>query len=364
MEYLAYIIITFAVIQLIVSFVNFLFKQKLSKASKNNKLVSVLIPARNEEKNISKILNDLLFQRYKNIEILVFDDQSTDRTASIVKTITKHHENIHLITSHGLPPGWLGKNFACHSLSLQAKGDYLLFLDADVRIKNNVIGQTLHFAEKYKLSLVSVFPKQIMNNNGEYATVPIMNYILLTLLPLILVRKVSWPSLAAANGQYMFFDGDIYRKTFPHETMKSEKVEDIKIARHYKKNKLKIACLANETDVKCRMYGSYKDSLNGFSKNVATFFGNSIILAILFWLITTFGFITVLIIYGSTGLALYFVTILIIHMMVSATSNQSIAKNLTYLPIQQLSLGLIIAKSIYNQIKKQHIWKGRNILSF
>ena len=358
---MANIIIAFTVIQLIVSFVNFLFRQKLGKISKSNKLISVLIPARNEEQNISKLITDLLFQDYANIEILVFDDQSTDRTAEIVKAHTKNHDNVHLITSQGLPNGWLGKNYACHSLSQRAKGDNLLFLDADVRIKNNVIGQTLYFAEKYKLSLVSVFPKQIMDNNGEYATVPIMNYILLTLLPLILVRKVGLPSLAAANGQYMFFDAEEYKKILPHETMKSERVEDIKIARHYKQKKLKIACIANETDIKCRMYGSYKESLNGFSKNVTTFFGNSFILAILFWLITTLGFIPILITYNSTGLALYLLTILIIHSLVSITSHQSVAKNLTYLPIQQLSLGLIIAKSIYNQIKKQYIWKGRNV---
>ena len=162
----------------------------------------------------------------------------------------------------------------------------------------------------------------------------------------------------------MFFDGEIYRKTLPHETIKAEKVEDIKIARLYKKRKLSIACLANETDIKCRMYGSYKESLNGFSKNVSTFFGNSILLSILFWLITTLGFIPILAIYGSTGLAFYLITILVIHMLVSITSNQSVTKNLTYLPFQQLSLGLIIAKSIYNQIKKKHIWKGRNVHSF
>lgn len=361
MEYVAYIVIAFTSIQLMVAFVNFMFKQKLGKASKSNKLVSVLIPARNEEKNISKIIGDLLFQDYSNIEILVFDDQSTDKTAEIVRAIAKKHDNMQLISSEGLPNGWLGKNYACHSLALRAKGNYLLFVDADVRIKNNVIGQTLHFAEKHKLSLVSVFPKQTMNNNGEYATVPIMNYILLTLLPLILVRKLGLPSLAAANGQYMFFEAETYKETRPHETMKSEKVEDIKIARFYKKRKLSIACLANETDIKCRMYGSYKESLNGFSKNVTTFFGNSTLLAILFWLITTLGFIPILLVYGSTGLALYLVAIIIIHILVSITSRQSVAKNLTYLVIQQLSLGLIIAKSIYNQTRKQYIWKGRNV---
>lgn len=361
MEYIAYIIIAFTAIQLLVAFANFWFKQKLSKAIKGNKLVSVLIPARNEAHNMRNILYDMMEQDYKNIEVLVFDDQSNDNTAGIVKAIANNHDRIQLISSEGLPNDWLGKNYACHSLSQKAKGDYLLFLDADVRIKNNVIGQTLHFAEKHNLSLTSVFPKQIMRNNGEYATVPIMNYILLSLLPLILVRKIGLPSLAAANGQYMFFEGANYRKTLPHETMKSEKVEDIKIARHFKRNKLKIACLANETDIKCRMYGSYKESLNGFSKNVTTFFGNSILLSILFWLITTWGFIPILLIYSTTGLALYLIAVIVIRSLVSITSRQSVSKNTTYLIIQQLSLGLMIAKSIYNQFRKQYIWKGRNV---
>ena len=361
MEYVAYIVIAFTTIQLIVAFVNFIFTQKLGKASKSNKLVSVLIPARNEEQNISKILHDLLFQEYPNIEILVFDDQSTDKTAEIVRDIAKKHDNVQLISSEGLPDGWLGKNYACHSLAQKANGEFFLFVDADVRIKNNIIGQTLHFAEKHNLSLVSVFPKQVMKGWGEYATVPNMNYILLTLLPLILVRKLGLSSIAAANGQYMFFEAENYKRTLPHETMKSEKVEDIKIARHYKKERLKIACLANETDIRCRMYGSYKESLNGFSKNVTTFFGNSFILAILFWLITTLGFIPILLIYGTTGLALYLVAVLIIRSFVSITSRQSVAKNLTYLLLQHLSLGLIIAKSIYNQFKKEYIWKGRNV---
>ena len=361
MEYGAYIIIAFTSIQLLVAFTNFLFNQKLGKALKSTKLISVLIPARNEEHNIRNLLHDLMEQEYKNIEVLVFDDQSSDNTGAVVRAIAINHDRIQLISSEGLPSGWFGKNYACHSLSKQAKGDYYLFLDADVRITNNVIGQTLSFAEKHKLSLVSVFPKQIMRNNGEYATVPIMNYILLTLLPLILVRKLGLTSLAAANGQYMFFEANQYKKTLPHKIMKSEKVEDIKIARFYKKRKLKIACLANETDIKCRMYGSYKESLNGFSKNVTTFFGSSTLLAILFWLITTIGFIPILIVYSSTGLALYLIVVLIIHSLVSITSRQSVAKNLTYLVIQQLSLGLIIAKSIYNQIRKQYIWKGRNV---
>lgn len=361
MIYITYIVITFTAIQIIVAFINFVFRQKMGAASNKEKMVSVLIPARNEEKYITNILRDMLAQDYHNFEVLVFDDQSTDRTAEIVTHFMQKDKKVRLIHSNGLPNGWLGKNHACHSLFMEAKGDFLLFLDADVRIKGNMIGKTLSFAKKHDLSLVSVFPKQIMKGWGEYATVPIMNYILLTLLPLILVRKLGLSSIAAANGQYMFFETKMYRKLLPHEAMKSEKVEDIMIARYYKQKQLKIACLASETEVKCNMYDSYQESLNGFAKNVTTFFGNSTLLAILFWFITTLGFIPILIIYGSSVFAIYLITIIITRIFVSLTSRQSVSKNIIYLIIQQVSLGLIIIKSIQAIFKKEHIWKGRNV---
>ena len=362
MEYMAYIVIAFTAIQLMVAFVNFVFKQNMKATNTKDSLVSVLIPARNEEGNILKLLIDLSVQDYHNYEVLVYDDHSTDRTAEIASEFIKNNKKVRLITSKGLPNGWLGKNNACHSLAMEAKGHYFLFLDADVRIKRNIIGRTIGFAQKNSLSLVSIFPKQIIKSWGEYATVPIINYILLTLLPLILVRKTGLASIAAANGQYMFFDAKNYMRLLPHEAMKAEKVEDIKIARYYKKNKLKVACLANEKDIKCSMYSSYKESYNGFSKNVTTFFGGSTVAAILFWMITTLGFIPILLVYGTTWLAVFIVEVLLIRILVSLISNQSATKNIIYSLAQQLSLGVIITKSIENRLKKEHIWKGRNVL--
>lgn len=362
MEYLAYIVIVFTAIQLVVAFVNFVFKQNMKATSKKEKMVSVLIPARNEEHNILNLLKDLSAQDYHYYEVVVYDDQSTDNTKEVVTDFMKKDNKVRLIGSNGLPNGWLGKNNACHSLAMEAKGSYLLFLDADVRIKHNIIGKTVAFAEKNQLDLVSIFPKQIIKSCGEYATVPIINYILLSLLPLILVRKIGISSIAAANGQYMFFKSKSYMHLLPHKVMKAEKVEDIKIARYYKKNKMGVACLANEVDVKCRMYSSYNESINGFSKNVTTFFGGSVILSILFWAITTLGFIAPLMVFGTKGLAIYIVVVLLIRILVSHTSNQSIVENIIYLLAQQISLGVIIVKSIENKLKKEHIWKGRNVL--
>lgn len=362
MEYIAYIVIVFTTIQIIVAGINFACKQNMKTASKKEELVSILIPARNEAKNIHNILRDLSTQEYHNYEVLVFDDDSTDHTAEIVTAFMQKNNKIRLITSKELPNGWLGKNRACHSLAMEAKGSYFLFLDADVRIKGNIISKTVNFAHKHGLSLLSVFPKQIIKSGNEYATVPIINYILLTLLPLILVRKTANPSLAAANGQYMCFEAKNYMQFLPHQVMKAEKVEDIKIARYYKKNKQKIACLANEKEIKCRMYSSYSEAVNGFAKNATTFFGGSTLLTILFWLITTIGFIPILLVFGTKGLAAYLVCILFIRILVSLTSNQSVTANIIYLMPQQISLGAIILKSIINRLKKEQLWKERNII--
>lgn len=361
MMILAYIILAFTVIQLIVALMNLLPGTTLPESGAlSGELVSVLVPARNEENNIGNILQDLLTQDYKNIEIVVFDDQSEDRTGEIVRGFSSADKRIRLITSDGLPDGWLGKNYACHSLSTYATGEFLLFLDADVRIKNNTIGKAVSFAKKQELSLISIFPKQVIKTNGEKMTVPNMNYILLSLLPLILVRKSKFTSLSAANGQFMFFRADVYKRMTPHRLMKDNMVEDISIAGYLKKNDHKIACLVGDHNINCRMYTGYLDALEGFSKNVIAFFGNSFFLAILFWLVTSFGFIPVLLLLPSKIFLVYIAMYLLTRIVISIASHQNILNNLHLFNLQ-LSMGIFIYKAFINKHFRKFQWKGRSI---
>ena len=357
-----YIILTFTLIQLLVAAANLIFNQPFSrKQRKSNTLISVLIPARNEEKNIGNILTDLQKQKYSNIEIIVFNDQSTDETQKIVQAFADTDSRIKLINSEALPAGWLGKNYACHSLSKVAKGSFLQFIDADVRLSGTIIGDVWAKTKKQKLALLSIFPEQIMKSGGEWISVPIMNYILLSLLPLVLVYRSKKPSLAAANGQFMFFNAKIYKHFFPHKIMKSEKVEDIKIARFLKKHNLKTACLTGNKNVSCRMYRNYSEAVMGFSKNIIMFFGNSLVLALIFWTITTFGFLAVWFAFSKTVFAVYLATVLIIRLFISFTSKQNAFYNLVLIIPQQITMGVFIVKAIVNKWKKQFEWKGRNI---
>ena len=362
MMYISFFVIAFAVLQLCIAFANMVIRPTLKNSSQpSDDLISVMIPARNEENNIINLLTDLQHQTYKNIEILIFNDQSTDRTAELVKEMAQYDKRIQLIDSIGLPENWLGKNFACHSVAQLAQGDFFLFLDADVRLNEDAVNHSVEYMHKSKVNLMSVFPKQTMVSEGEKLVVPLMNYILLTLLPLFLVRFSKAPSLSAANGQFMLFEAKAYKQIQPHEVLKAEKVEDILIARLFKKLNLSIACLTGSNDINCRMYHGYQDALNGFSKNVTMFFGNSYVLALLFWFITTWGFIPVLTALPILWFWLLNLIVLLTRIFVSVASRQQILSNLILIIPQQLSLGIIIFKSLQYKIRGNYEWKGRKI---
>ncbi len=364
MIYIAYLAFLLTAVQFIVALSNIIFLQRLPKTGKSSdKTVSVLIPARNEEGHIENLLNDLLNQKHQKIEIIVYNDESTDKTADIVKRYREFDKRIKLINGDKLPVGWLGKNYACYNLSKHATGDYFLFLDSDVRIGGDIITSSIEYAQKHRLGLFSIFPKQIMKSTGEKITVPIMNYILLSLLPLIFVRKSGFKSHSAANGQFMFFNAHTYKKINPHEKVKSSSFEDIKTARIFKKKKNKIACLTGDNRIRCRMYENFSEALSGFSKNIIAFFGNSFVIAILFWLITTFGFIAVIFSMPLINFVYFVLIYIAVRILVSIAAGQSIFENIIYMPLQQISMGRIIYKAITNKLNNKLTWKGRNIVS-
>ncbi|WP_372650934.1 glycosyltransferase family 2 protein [Draconibacterium sp.] len=358
----AWIIFIFTAIQLGVVLLNAIFSQPLPPCPNDfNPLVSILIPARNEEQNIGRLLTDIQQQKWQNFEVLVFNDQSTDKTSEIVESFTKTDQRFQLFNSDGLPDGWLGKNYGCYQLAQKAKGCYFLFLDADVRISGAIIAGTIAKLKKHQLGLLSIFPKQNMHSWGEYLTVPNMNFILLSLLPLVFVRLLPFSSMAAANGQFMLFDAKTYRDKQPHHTFRNNKVEDISIAQFFKQNGIRIACLSGNASISCRMYNSFNNAVNGFSKNVIMFFGNSALLAVLFWLITTLGFIPVLIALPKVFVSSYLLMLVTIRILISVISHQNPLRNLLLAIPQQVVLGIFIIKAFLNKSKKAYQWKGRTI---
>ena len=357
--------IIFLLLRLLITILNFYNRHYLPKSTfTSTTFISILIPARNEARNLPKLFESLEKQKFFNYELIILNDESTDETSALVESYIKKNTRCKLINSLPLPQGWLGKNWACHQLSQKAIGKYLFFLDADVELNEHFFESILCEIENKNLSLLSVFPDQLMVSVGEKIVVPIMHYTLLSLLNLKWVYKLSFATIAAANGQCMVFKNEVYQQHLFHNQVKNIITEDIEIMRLVKKQKLSGAVyLANDL-IKCRMYKNYNESLNGFSKNFISGFGNNIFFASFYVLSITSFYISVFyssFIFSKIILLLIIAVIITMKFLISKMSNQSVFYNILFHPLQLISLVIILFKSIYLKLSGNNQWKGRAI---
>lgn len=357
-----YSILTFLVIRFSVTVFNFISNPKLPRSVKHyHDLVSILIPARNEEENIIQLLTSIKNQDYLNFEVIVLDDHSTDSTYALVEDFAKLNLQFRIIKGQELPKDWLGKNFACHQLAQLANGKYFLFLDADEKVERSFINSLINRFETRELALLSIFTNQIMVSIGEKLTVPLMHFILLNLLPLRLVRLSSNPAFAAASGQCMFFNARNYLENNWHERVKNQVVEDVEILKLVKQEKYNAEALLGNGLIYCRMYTNLSESLQGFSKNLLAGFGNNIIILLFYQLLVVIGPVILLFNYSFTLLALPLTLIFLSRIMISYLSGQNVLINLILHPLQMFFFFIISLISIIKYIFKIGTWKGRQI---
>lgn len=362
MHNLAIAIWVFMIVRLLIAAFNVFTRQWLrSGRASDASVISILIPARDEAENIGDLLDSIINQDYPYWEVLVYDDLSVDNTAGIVQSYRKRDKRIRLITGRELPKGWLGKNHACHQLAIHAKGKYFLFVDADVQLEKTHLHDALSHMQNHKLHLLSIFPQQIMKSWGERVSVPVMNWVLVSLLPLILTRKSRLPAFAAANGQHMLFNGNSYRKYLFHKRFRNNSVEDIAIAKYMKQKRLRIHTLLSNGQIKCRMYKSLREALLGFSKNVLAFFGNHVPVAILIMLITSFGAIPVFMVFGAVTAVCYLISAIFLRAITAYLSKQNILINMVASPMLQIVFCVMVIQAIHKKIKRKNKWKGRII---
>jgi len=229
-------------------------------------LISILIPARDEEAQIAPCLESLRRQDYPNYEILVLDDSSSDNTASVVEQIAAVDPRVRLLRGKPLPQGWAGKPFACHQLASQARGSWLLFTDADTVHAPTMLRSSLTYASNNNLALLSGFPLQHSISFPERVAIPIMYFVILSWFPLWWLQGSAKPKPGLAIGQFLFLSAQDYREIGGHEAVKSRILEDVwlgfEMARHSKRQ----ATVDLSQVVACRMYEGLGDLWEGFTK--------------------------------------------------------------------------------------------------
>lgn len=228
--------------------------------------VSVLIPARNEESNIERAVRSVAVQRGVR-EIIVVDDQSADRTGEILESLKKEISNLRTIRIELLPAGWMGKTNALATATRAATGDWFLFTDADTEHRPDSLPALLARAEREHVDLLSLSPGQRVPTWWEKAVIPLVYAGLARRFRFEDVSDPGSPA-AAANGQYILISREMYQRSGGHEAVRAEVLDDVALARRVKAAGGSILFLPGAEWVETRMYGTFGEMWEGWTKNL------------------------------------------------------------------------------------------------
>jgi len=238
-----------------------------SAAAASPPAVSVLVPARNEEAAISRLIDDVLASENLNLELVILDDGSEDATAAIVATRAAADSRVRLLSGTPLPPGWCGKQHACWQLAAGARHDTWVFLDVDVSLRPDALVRAVEFLETTNAGLVSGFPRQLTGSFLEWLLLPLIHFVLLGFLPLGRSREVNDPSLAAGCGQLFVTRRADYERAGGHAAISASLHDGVKLPRAYRRAGL-LTDIFDATEIaSCRMYARSPDVWRGLSKN-------------------------------------------------------------------------------------------------
>ena len=230
--------------------------------------VSILIPARDEAERIGAAVSAALAQDDTVGEALVYDDHSSDGTADRARAAAAGDPRLRVLPPAPLPADWCGKTFACAQLAAAARGEWLLFLDADTQLKPGAAARLVAEASARGCTLLSAWPGLELRSFWERALLPMLNHVVFTLFPAPLSLLSNRPSLGLAHGACILARRAEYERTGGHAMARAELFEDTALARAWRAAGERGLCLDGQDVVTVRMYDSFGGIWRGFQKNI------------------------------------------------------------------------------------------------
>ena len=336
--------------------------------------VTVLIPARNEEENIGRVLSSLREQTYINYDVIVLNDRSEDDTAMVVNQFLDTDLSIQLIEGVPTPVGWLGKHWACHQLSSKARGDYWLFMDADTVLDRDAIRAAIDEAVLEESDLLTMIPLRSANSFIERGLYGFIDWAIFAWLPLQVAHWSKRSYLSASYGQFMLFKNKSYLAIGGHEKIKDIAVDDFGLGRLIKKAGLYWTLKDGTHMVTALPYSGLWESVKGVSRSLAPAlnYSFSLVALISIGLIVLF-FVPVLYLYlGLTEkdyfgyaffLSLSSTLFLIGSYLVSCKKFSHSSLIIPFIHFTVIFMILIAFHSLLSNIFRFATWKSRNMVN-
>lgn len=265
----------------VLSLVNLALYRPAPDGAANEVLVSICVPARNEESNLEPCVRSILAQEHRALEVLVYDDQSTDATPLVIDRLIAEDPRVRRVPTEALLDGWNGKQWGCDRMGRAARGEWLLFTDADVRFERSCIGRTLAEVGRREVALVSTFPRQMTGSIGESLVIPMIHFILLSYLPLARMRSTTDPATSAGCGQFLFIRRGAWQQCGGHSSFRGSMHDGIMLPRAVRREGLR-SDLFDGTDLcSVRMYRGFGATWRGFTKNAFEGLGSFTLLVVI-----------------------------------------------------------------------------------
>ena len=323
-------------------------------------LVSIVIPARNEAHVLERTIRALLAQDYAALEVIVVNDRSTDETAAIARSIAD--ARLIVIDGEEPPSGWLGKPWALHQGSGLARGDLLLFVDADLVYAPAALRAAVAELEASGVAMLTLLPRFEMRGFSEQALMPMLAFFAFSVIPLWLSNRSTIVGLAVGGGSGNLIRRSAFDMTRRFEPLNRAVVDDIALARMVRQNGLSTRVARADELISVRMYHGAREIIDGFSKNIFFVMGGSLLLAALMLVLVFLVHLLpyVLAVTGDMTSVATVVLISVTRLVLFRSLRYRLDNALFLHPVMIVGWAWIFLRSMWiSGVRKEVRWRGR-----
>lgn len=363
MTLLSLIVLFLWSVTLLRTIVNLLFVPRLARHTEpRHLLISVIVPARDEERSIERTVRALLMQTHRRLELIVVNDRSVDSTGAILDRLATDDPRLIVIHGEEPPEGWLGKPWALHQGSRRASGELLLFVDADVHYGPEALASASDALIRADVSMVSLLPHFELRGFWEHVIIPNLAVMAFSVVPLWIANRTRIPWLAVGGGPGNLVTRAAYKAAGGHESLRDAVIDDVALGRLLRRRGYRTVAIRADAHISVRMYHGLREIIRGFSKNSFAIFDYRF--DVLVTAVVASGLMNVapylLALAGEPYAAAAILVIILSRLILFIALGYGVLNALFAHPLMMLAWFYILMRAVwFTGIRRQVRWRGR-----